>query len=150
MLEKWGGGDPSQGRTLRKTAIDEPVKSCTDAASVFDVAAFVHRNQGDVELARDVATIFCNSAVEYLEAIRAALAARDAAVLHQSTHRLKSAASNLSLSQLSDIAGKIESAAEAGNLEIAAEMLPVLEQRFEQALHALRKLLITPQGMANP
>jgi signal transduction histidine kinase/CheY-like chemotaxis protein len=150
MLEKWGGGNPSQGRALQKTAIDEPAKSCTDSASVFDVAAFVHRNQGDVELARDVATIFCNSAVEYLEAIRAALAARDATGLHQSAHRLKSAASNLSLSQLSDSAGRIESAAETRSLEQAAEMMPVLEQRFEQALHALRKLLISPQGMANP
>jgi CheY-like chemotaxis protein len=150
MLEKWSGGGPSQGTSLQKATVDVLAKSCTDATKVFDVAAFVHRNMEDVELARDVATIFCNSAVEYIEAIRAALATLDAAGLHQSVHRLKSAASNLSLSLLSEIACKFESAAETGNLNKAAEMLPELDQRFEQALQALRELLITPQGMANP
>jgi len=109
-------------------------------ADIFDVNEFVARNQGDLKLSHDAAALFINNSPEYIALLRTALTARDAVALHQSAHKLKGAAGNFSLTLLLESARRIEAAAHVGDLEKAAELLPVLEQRFEQAIAALRKL----------
>ena len=109
-------------------------------ADIFNVNEFVARNQGDLKLSHDAAALFINNSPEYIAALRTALTACDAVALHQSAHKLKGAAGNFSLTLLLESARKIEAAAHVGDLEKAAELLPVLEQRFEQAITALRKL----------
>ena len=109
-------------------------------ADIFNVNEFVARNQGDLKLSHDAAALFINNSPEYIAALRTALTACDTVALHQSAHKLKGAAGNFSLTLLLESARKIEAAAHVGDLEKAAELLPVLEQRFEQAITALRKL----------
>jgi HPt (histidine-containing phosphotransfer) domain-containing protein len=118
-------------------------------ADVFNRDEFVWRNLGDVELSREVATVFVDTLPEYFESIRKALTAQDVVGLRQSAHKLKGAAGNLSLPLLSEIAHRIESIAKTGDLEKAAQLLPTLEQRLEEAAQALREVLITPQRVAN-
>jgi HPt (histidine-containing phosphotransfer) domain-containing protein len=110
------------------------------------MAEFVRRNLGDLILSRDVATIFIDSATEYFESIRTALAAQDPVALRQAAHKLKGGAANLALPLLSETARVIEFHAREGDLEKAAEMLPELEQKLEQAVEAIRKLLIAPDS----
>jgi two-component system sensor histidine kinase TorS len=109
------------------------------------MSEFVRRNQGDEKLSRQATAIFINSAPEYGRSIRSALTARDAVALRASAHKLRGAAGNFSLKLLSESAHIIEAAAEAGDIEKAAGLLPELEQKLEQAVAALREF-ITPHG----
>src|ERR1039457_352851 len=134
MLKKWLSIDSAQGTTFQGSIACENAESCVSSSGIFDLAEFVWRNQGDVELSRDIAAIFIDSAPEYVELICDAVAAQDTVVLRQSAHKLKGAAANLSSPALTETACKIESFADAGDLEKTAELLSELEQRVEQAV----------------
>ncbi len=160
MLEKWAapGSTPvtpvtpvdSDCRpTAQISATGNPALRFTCKADVFEIDAFVARNQGDMKLCCDAATIFINSAPEYGGSIRAALAARDAVALRHSAHKLKGAAANFFMPLLSESASSLESLAKTGDLNAAAGLVPVLEQMLEQALEALKEQLIAPQRKDN-
>ena len=158
LLEKWvtvDSGFASAHHQDYGTETNKPVLPHTLGlkggveADVFNRAEFVWRNLGDVELSREVATLFIDSLPEYIDSIRKALTAQDVAGLRQSIHKLKGAAGNLSLPLLSEIAKRIESVAKTGDLEKAAQLLPGLEQRLEEAAEALKEALITPQEVAH-
>ena len=140
MLKKWIPPSTSaQGRDA---------KPCVSTIDIFDRDEFVKRNIGDLVLSRDVAALFVDTAPDYVESIRKALAVQDAVVLRQSAHKLRGAAANLALPILSEKARMIESHAEAGDLEKAGQLLPELVLQFEQAIDALREILTIPQGKA--
>ena len=142
LLEKWL---PSgSGRAVRSYVSTAP---CLSSAEIFNRDEFVRRNMGNLDLSRDVAVIFISSAPEYVESIRAAVTAQDAVVLRQAAHKLKGSTANLALPLLSETARMIESYAGVDDFEKAAHLLPELELQFEQALNALREMLITlPEG----
>ena len=149
MLEKWTSGcsgnvSESDGRGQCAGAEEKQ-----DAADHFVKDEFIRRNLGDIELSHAVAVIFINSAPDYIESIRSALAAEDRISLRQSSHKLKGAAANLSLPLVSESARMIEAIAEAGNLENAGQLLYELEQDLEQAVEAIRELLINRCEMDN-
>ncbi|MEI6704404.1 MAG: Hpt domain-containing protein, partial [Deltaproteobacteria bacterium] len=83
---------------------------------------------------------------EYMEAILTTIAAQDPVALRQAAHKLKGGAANLALPQLSETARMIEFHAIEGDLEKAAELLPELEQKLEQAAEAIRTLLVAPDS----
>ena len=138
LLEKWLPFGPARRTAAKKAIRGEETKTVT----VFDLDEFVRRNCSDLELSRDVANIFIDHRPEYTESIRMAAAAHDADALRQTSHKLKGAAVNLALPLLAETADAIESVAMAGDLKKAGELLPELELRFEQAVEAIRKLLI--------
>ena len=151
MLEKWVPFDFKFGSvhpTDQATIAGGDAKSCVSKVDIFDMDEFVRRNLGDLDLSSNVATIFVDHRQEYIESIRKALAASDAIALRASAHKLKGAAANLALPLLSETARMIESHAEAGDLEKAAELLPEQEQRFEQAVDALRAMITFLHGKA--
>jgi HPt (histidine-containing phosphotransfer) domain-containing protein len=136
MLKKWISNDSAE------TTVNRFISSYEATADVFDVAAFIKRNMGDLELSRDVAGMFVDHRPEYIRAIRSALETGNVAGLSQSAHKLKGVAANISLSLLTETAHLIESSANAGDLGKAAELLEELDQRFEQAEAAIRETLI--------
>ncbi len=117
---------------------------------IFNRDVFVTRNLGDIELSKDVASIFIESSSEYLESIRKSAAENDSSLLCQSAHKLKGAAANLALSLLSETAGMIESYARGSDLEKALELLPDLENRLGQAIEALTEQLLSKQEHTKP
>ena len=141
MLEKWRRLDSAP-----EIEAGAETDQCDTGNMIFDMTQFVSRNQNDIVASRAVATVFSESIPEYLREIRTALTEKNAAVLCQSAHKLKGSAANLSMTLLSEKARMIESLAETGNLEKAAELLPELEQKLEQALEALKNMLEAPQG----
>jgi PAS domain S-box-containing protein len=147
VLEKWMQFDAAHFID-RDTGAGLDAVSCVPANDVFDRASFIRRNQGNSELSREVATMFIDTAPEYIESIRNAVAAQDAALLLQSSHKLRGAAANVSLPLLTEIAGMLESIAESGNIEKAGQLLllPELEFKFEQAVKALREMLVSQKG----
>ena len=140
MLEKWLPFDLARVMSANSHSLPMGAVRVTEAKSV-DLADFLGRNQGDIELFRDVAGIFIATAKEYLELIRKAMAERDAIALCHSAHKLRGAAAAMSLFPLSKIAHTIESIAETGELEKAGQLLPELELQFDQAAEALKEML---------
>jgi CheY-like chemotaxis protein/HPt (histidine-containing phosphotransfer) domain-containing protein len=143
MLGKWATFNPTESKFTAKS-----IQSSEALADIFDMATFVRRNLGDLELSRDVAVMFIDHHPEYFESISTAQAACDAVALRESAHKLKGAAANLALTPLSEIAGMIESTAETGDFEKAGQLMPVLEFRFEQAIDTIQEQLISsnPKG----
>jgi signal transduction histidine kinase/HPt (histidine-containing phosphotransfer) domain-containing protein/FixJ family two-component response regulator len=147
ILEKWLSFDSAQGPIFDSVHSDQgrDAKLCGPTIDIFDLDEFVRRNQGDLVLSRDVATLFIDRAPEYLGSIRKAVAARDPVALRQSAHKLEGAAANLSLLLLFDTARLIELHAKAGDLEKAEQLVPELDMQFELAVDKLRAMLITTQ-----
>ena len=148
MVRKWTPFDQAQGPPFGTTSGEVEDKSCVYTTEIFNKDEFLRRNLGDMELSREVAIIFCESAPNYRESLRRALAADDTPELRRAAHKLKGAAANLSLSSLSEIAERME--AGSGDPERGVKLLPELEQKLDQAVAALQGLLILPEGGTAP
>ncbi len=115
-------------------------------AAVFNAEKLLKQSQNDLKLAHEVALMFLDSKEEYEGAIWRAVYSSDVHELLHKAHKLKGATASLALPQLSKTAGKIEAIAAIGNISNAAELLPLLEQDFDQAAAALRCFLSAPAG----
>ena len=155
VLAKWTTEDSTKAKLHRSEGISPNPAVCVNsatitssayAADVFDLGRFIARNQGDLKLSCEAADIFINCAPEYGGSIRAALTAKDVFALRQSAHKLKGAAGNFYLMLLSEHAHLIEAAAVAGDIETAAELLPELEKRLDQAVLVLKEIPCTLPG----
>jgi CheY-like chemotaxis protein/HPt (histidine-containing phosphotransfer) domain-containing protein len=140
VLEKWSQSNSTQGRDCQR-AITCRVKEeyCVSATDVFNMAEFVRRNLGDLELSRDVAAIFLQHGPKYLRDICTAVSAGDSIALLRSAHKLKGAAANLTLVRLRDSTASIEAAARTGNIEQAASLIPELNIVYDQAATAMKE-----------
>ncbi|HIJ81780.1 MAG TPA: response regulator [Desulfuromonadales bacterium] len=148
MLQKWGLFGADLDRFL-PVSVDGSVPG-DGAAQAFDRDDFVRRNLNDADAAAAVAAIFVEGASQQIGTIRLALEARDAAALCQAAHKLKGSAANLAMPLLSETARRIELCAEGGNLPLAAELLPELELKLEQAIQAVQNLLTLPPEENKP
>jgi signal transduction histidine kinase/CheY-like chemotaxis protein len=151
MLEKWmpfdsrpGACHPDPGTTAAGS------KPCDTVRALFNKDEFIRRNLGNLQLSRKVAGLFVDSRPEYLGALREAEIAHDVVALRQSAHKLHGTAASLALPLLSETARKIESLAEAGELEKAVSLIPELESRLEQSVAALAESLDLAQGRGAP
>lgn len=140
LPEKRVSVDSAGGADVQEVIPDEKAQP----GAVFDRDEFVRRNCDDLELSLDVAVVFVDHRTGYTTSIRSAVAAGDGVELRRAAHKLKGSAANLALPLLAETAGTIETAAVAGDLEKAGQLLPELEVRFDQGLEAIRELLITP------
>lgn len=151
-LDKWIALEPAvnfDNTADMETPDGNGAQYCVSTKDIFDMDEFLERNLGDLENSREVANVFIRCAKDYIGAIRKAMAAKDAAGLLYSVHKLMGAAGNISLPLLSEIAYKIETAAKTGDVEEAGVLLPELETSFEQAVDVLREQLIAPKGLAH-
>ncbi len=127
---------PAAGPPLAKSASGPAA-----ADMVLDAAAFRARCCGRDELVRQVARLFLNECPRYLDRLRAALAAGDAAALQVAAHTLKGAVGNLSAGTSFAAAKHLEDMARAGNLTDAPAALAALEAELDRLRPALRALL---------
>jgi PAS domain S-box-containing protein len=137
-IEKWSPAPPHPPTDPLPSRKGE---HCAKKSDIFDMVEFVTRNQGDLKQSREAAAMFINSAPDYVSSIRTALTDLDAVALRKSSHKLKGAAGNFSLMLLSESAHSIEVAAESGDIEKAAGLLPEIERGLEQAVDALREFI---------
>jgi len=115
---------------------------------IFNKEEFFRRNNGDLDIALGLVTIFIESSPKYILPICTSLSEGSAVALCKSAHKLKGAAAVLSLPLLTETARRIESMAEAGDIEKAGHLLPELEQQCAQAVKVFQELLISLQGVS--
>jgi HPt (histidine-containing phosphotransfer) domain-containing protein len=65
----------------------------------------------------------------------------DLEVPERGAHSLKSSAANVGAQLLQEVAGALESAASEGDLKRVRELVPNLEQAFEQAVQELEVMV---------
>jgi HPt (histidine-containing phosphotransfer) domain-containing protein len=109
--------------------------------NVVDFESALERMDGNRELLADMATFFLEDSPELLARIRESLQAGAGEEVRRAAHSLKGLASNFGAERTVQTAREIEKAAEAGDLDRAAERFPELEQCVDELTGALQQSL---------
>jgi len=130
--------------TLASVAGSQPTRAPAAAARsgepACDEAGLLAHVGGDSQLAREIVQIYLSNAPGWLDGIRQAVTAADAAGLAHMAHRLNGALSNLAAPAATDAARDLETAGRGGDLSDASEGLRRLETELARLQDALRAL----------
>ena len=110
-------------------------------AEVLDEAQLVSRVDSDPQLLRDLVDLFLEECPRLVDDMRVALDRKDAKAVQRGAHGLRGSTSNLAAQMASEAARKLESLAQAGDLQQAESVLQELESqlvRLKPALLAVR------------
>jgi response regulator RpfG family c-di-GMP phosphodiesterase len=119
------------------------------AAELWEPANALARVGGDVRLLREVVRLFLSECPRWLDEIRAAAAARDAARLHQAAHSLKGSLGTFGARVAFEAAQRLENMARAGDPAGAEQTCAVLAGALadlESVLAAFAAAGETPGG----
>jgi PAS domain S-box-containing protein len=105
---------------------------------VFNQTDLMMRLFDDVQLIERIVDRFLHSMPDQIVSLQQALNAGDALTVQRNAHSIKGAASNVGGEQLQSVAGDMEDAARTGNLDSAARLLPILQQKLESLQAAIR------------
>src|SRR5438445_251152 len=130
--------------TLASVAGSQPTRAPAAAARsgepACDEAGLLAHVGGDSQLAREIVQIYLSNAPGWLDGIRQAVTAADAAGLAHMAHRLNGALRNLAAPAATDAARALETAGRSGDLSDASEGLRRLEIELARLQDALRAL----------
>jgi PAS domain S-box-containing protein len=124
--------ETSPKKTVKKTT------SKKSKAILYDQA--LAEFDGDRELLNSLIDSFMENLEKQLPALRNSLKKGDAEALLFEAHRIKGGAGNLTAFPLSSAAGKLEAAAEAGDLKNAGDLLAELKREFKKLKKSLTML----------
>ena len=109
---------------------------------VVDPAQLERLNEwGGVELQGKMIGLFLTHAAERLDQIKEGLADGSPEKSETGAHTLKSSAGNVGAQRVQRLAQDAESLAEAGKLDELQVLLPSLEEEFDAACEALKKVV---------
>ncbi len=111
-----------------------------DPITTLDVAALDRQTGGDAALRSEIIRMFLEDCPARVDAIGAAIASGDAAVLASSSHALKGSAAYLKAASVRDCAADVEACARDGRIADAAAKLDRLRDAVAELLLELRKL----------
>jgi two-component system sensor histidine kinase/response regulator len=119
---------------------DDPGVPATSAAGLsFDRSVILDRLGGDEALLADVIGLFLEDCPARLNAIRAAVVARQANVIRIEAHGLKGAAGNLAATRLFNAAEVLERIGAEARLDAAEAAWRLLSMEASLVLDALRR-----------
>jgi HPt (histidine-containing phosphotransfer) domain-containing protein len=137
MLQKWGTTSVKEDRRV------SPADRQTLATrAIFDGQALMKRVMGDRNLAGKLIDGFLREVPNQLANLRKLLDRGDLPGLRLQVHTMKGAADTLSAGSLRDSANAMQEAILANDLEGGVELLPRMEEQFEQ----LRAVLNSQDG----
>lgn len=112
----------------------------TDRPVVEPTALDRLKEWGGDELLTKLIDIFLTHTPERMRQIREGVESKDARTSEAGAHSLKSSAGNVGASRLQRMAERAEAEAEAGDLEGVRDLLPGLEEAYEEARTELRRI----------
>jgi CheY-like chemotaxis protein/HPt (histidine-containing phosphotransfer) domain-containing protein len=142
VLQKWLPEDEVKGEGImgdgeaEKTA-DAPVPRLP----VWDRASMKARLMDDEELMWTVLDSFILDVPDQIEAIREYLKAKDVPGVERQAHTIKGASANVGGEVLRQVAFEMEKAARDGDLIVAGEYLPDLEEAFNHLQKEIKRKL---------
>ncbi len=129
--------------------MDEPeVPASAGDGPEVDLAAARQLFDGDETTLRLVSLVFLDEIGDQLGAVRTAVAARDAAKLAESAHRLKGSISLFAARRATELAELLQRVGVAGALDEAPRLLAELEGRVSGMRTEIRTLLRVPPEAA--
>lgn len=115
--------------------------SFSNQIAVLDRAVALERVGGDSELLQEMAQLFLEEYPSQLDAVRAAVSARDARALERSAHSLKGSVGNFGAAAAQEAALRLEMIGRRGELQ-------ELEQAFRSLESALTMLQPEMESLA--
>ena len=110
--------------------------------NIIDQAALKRlEDWGGTKLSNEIVRLFLENGPKRVDQIREAMDDEDLEVPERGAHSLKSSAANVGAQLLQEVAGALESAASEGDLKRVRELVPNLEQAFEQAVQELEVIV---------
>jgi signal transduction histidine kinase/CheY-like chemotaxis protein/HPt (histidine-containing phosphotransfer) domain-containing protein len=106
---------------------------------VFDRQAFFTRLMGDEDLVKDIIAGFLKDMPKQLQSLKSHIDRRDAGAAGKQAHTIKGAAANAGGMALSAVAGEMEKAGKAGQLEEIAALMPELKRQFNRLRTRMRE-----------
>lgn len=107
----------------------------------FDPAALWDRVGGDVELLRDLVTIFCDQYPTLLEKLKEAIEQPSFSEVQKYSHKLRGSALQFSGSVVAELAGLLEQMAQKQSLDGAAGIFSKLQPEVAELAHSLRAMV---------
>ncbi|MRR50903.1 MAG: response regulator [Rhodocyclaceae bacterium] len=127
------------GSAMEPAEIDMP-----SSLPVIDRATVLENLGDDLELFHQIIAIFLDDTPPKIDALREALATRDAAQLHSIGHTLKGSIANFGAPRATEAARVLENAAKLGDLAHVTEQVAELVAATEELCAALRKEIGAP------
>jgi PAS domain S-box-containing protein len=113
----------------------------TDTRDIFDRDVLLRYTEGEVTLARKMATCFLNDTPRRLSDLETAAQTSDKEAFHRHAHSLKSATAMLGGSRAHDICQRLEKRVRDGELESASHMIPDVKTEILSLVQALKTFL---------
>ena len=145
MLEKWLPSLVREPESATDADPEEPsatVQPCAAPAcdgTVWDSAVLLERMSGDEELAQRMQKSFVGLMPQQITLLRNAVVAGDLATSARQAHSIKGAAANVGGEAMRAVAGAMESAGHAGDLEGIRCRLDDLEKTYERLTEAIQR-----------
>ena len=133
-IEEWTAVLPPRLETGTPPAL---LAAPTGQPATFDRDDLLERLMGNQPLAQRIIGRFVADMPQQLILLAEAVRDSDAQKVRVLAHSIKGAAANVGGSELREIAGKLERSGTAGNLAVAAEILPELSAGFERVKPAM-------------
>jgi two-component system sensor histidine kinase/response regulator len=133
-------------RFLPENAVSATLLAPNDAPAETDVAVALSRlmeiTDGDPEFASELIDAFITSGEEALSSMRAGMERSDSTAVKQAAHKLKGAAANLYLTQLADLAARIET--HSASAADCAQDVKDIGAQFRNAVDLLKSSTSAP------
>lgn len=107
----------------------------------FDPAALWNRIGGDMELLRDLVTIFCDQYPTLLGRLKEAIEQHSFSDVQKFSHKLRGSALQFSGSTVAELADLLEQMGQKQSLDGAAEIFSRLQQEVAELVRSLRAMV---------
>ncbi len=113
-------------------AMEKPSDSDKKKDVVFDKSDFLERTMNDLELGKQVLTMFMQTGSDLLAELENVVEEKDSEAIMRIAHSFKGSAGNIGAKRLACLALDLEKSAEAGNLEDIIRKFKDIKTEFEQ------------------
>ncbi|ETR72604.1 MAG: two-component system, unclassified family, sensor histidine kinase and response regulator [Candidatus Magnetoglobus multicellularis str. Araruama] len=156
VLSRWVGKDCHveirHEKIVPETPID-PMAVAIKKLKHLNLKDGVNRLGGRLKLYNNILQEFCFTHKDYPSMINDAIQAESFTRVHELSHTIKGVAGNLSAFDLLDVARKIEKHGSQNNKQVCLNLIPDLEQEFENVVedaHLLKQILKESERNAVP
>ena len=128
-----------QEKKTSSSSVPAEGKKETDSDEVFNFQETLDRLEGDVELCKEIMSLFLENSPEDVIRIRNAVMGKDTDELYRRSHALKGSAANFTAARVVEAAHRLEKMGETHNLENSTDAFNVLETEISRLQSALEK-----------
>ncbi|WP_291323517.1 hybrid sensor histidine kinase/response regulator, partial [Desulfonatronospira sp.] len=119
----------------------EPSKAFVCTRPVFDQEDFMTRIGHDSEMVREIMNVYLESIPKNIEALKKLIEQGQKEGATREAHSIKGNSGNVSCLAMAEIAGMMEEAGHAANLEQMKELMHELERQFERCIVEIKKTI---------